>query len=149
VLFTGLGELWVTNGTTAGTHEIPLDGATSVGNLTVFNHVLSGADPVGYAPQLEGFRLGIARCCALAVKGEIIAAPPISVMNSRRLMSDMACPTRAAGFPALFSEGIEAGPGRSFASDDPADVGVVARLSPQVCCGVVRNCCLDVSAPRE
>jgi hypothetical protein len=28
----------VTNGTTAGTHEIALDGASSVGNLTVFNH---------------------------------------------------------------------------------------------------------------
>jgi hypothetical protein len=29
---------------------------------------------------------GIARCCALAVKGEVIAAPPNSVMNSRRFI---------------------------------------------------------------
>jgi hypothetical protein len=60
VLFTGLGELWVTNGTAAGTHEIPLDGTTSVGNLTVFNHdvLFSGLDAGKPGSVDHGFDLG-------------------------------------------------------------------------------------------
>src|SRR5436309_179403 len=42
---------------------------------------------------------GIAGCCARVASGQATAAPPSSVMNSRRLMTDMdLAPPRAAGF---------------------------------------------------
>src|SRR5262245_13513104 len=37
---------------------------------------------------------GIAACCAPAANGHVAAAPPKSVMNSRRLMWDMVFPSR-------------------------------------------------------
>src|SRR5262245_13451026 len=46
---------------------------------------------------------GILDCCARAASGHAAALLPMSAMNSRRFMPDMACATRAAGFPALSS----------------------------------------------
>jgi hypothetical protein len=40
--------------------------------------------------------IGIADCCARAASGHAIAAPPSSVMSSRRLMLNAACPSCAS-----------------------------------------------------
>src|SRR5262249_44831610 len=55
---------------------------------------MSGANPAGIPPARTPIT-GIAGCCARAASGHA-AAPPSSVMNSRRLMSDM-----GACFPRL------------------------------------------------
>jgi hypothetical protein len=57
--------------------------------------------------------LWIAGCCALAASGHAVAAPPISVMNSRRLMSDTGRPRPGVNTNGRFDEpatGRTAGP---------------------------------------
>jgi hypothetical protein len=77
---------------------IPVVGILSSGSISAFTHLLGafrqGLKETGY---LEGQnvaiethwaegRFGIAGCCARAPSGQAAAAPPSSVMNSRRLI---------------------------------------------------------------
>src|SRR5215831_5127033 len=88
----------------SATAVVMKDDADKAQMMSVF--LIMGLPPqVETAPPIrrDGLKIpitGIAVCCPRAASGQAAAAPPSSVMNSRRLRAGMAfLPPRAAGFP--------------------------------------------------